>query len=241
LLGACWGVALYISFTLFAVFLGLAFVDVARHRSLRVLRDVCITSLALVIVISPWLLRNRLELQGWTLMRDNLGLELRYSNHDHARPSSTLLNADPVSADMHPSNSVREAMLVKDLGEINYNRRELHLALAWMSSHPGQFVRLSLQRFVYFWFGPLEHPFELVATSGYTLLGLVGLVCVRKKVGQVQFQLWCTVLVFYPLLYYFVQYINRYRVPIDWLIWLSAGLLVSSMLERKATTPARGE
>jgi hypothetical protein len=241
LVGACWGAALYISFTLFAVFVGLALLDLARHRSLRVLRDVCVTSLALVAMISPWLLRNRVELQGWTLMRDNLGLELRYSNHDGAGPSSTLLNADPVSWDMHPSNSMREAQVVKDLGELNYNRRELHLALAWMSGHPGAFVRLSLKRFLYFWLGPPEHPFELVVTSCYTLLGFGGLAFVRKKVGPVQFRLWCAVLVFYPLLYYFVQYINRYRVPIDWMIWLSAGLLVSSVLERRAAARVQPE
>jgi hypothetical protein len=238
-LGVCWGAALYISFALFAVFVGLILVDLVSHRSLRVLRDVCLTSLALAVVISPWLLRNRRELGGWTLMRDNLGLELRYSNHDHVRASATLINLDPASANLHPSNSVHEAMVVREMGELNYNRREFGLALGWMMEHPGEFARLSLLRFFYFWFGPLEHPYELIVTSGYTLLGLVGLGRMRKKVGEVQLRLWCTVLLFYPVLYYFVQYSNRYRVPIDWMIWLSAGLLVSGRLERETPAPSR--
>ena len=100
-----------------------------------------------------------------------------------------------------------------------------------MSTHPRDFVRLSVERFLYFWLGPWEHKFELVVTSLYTLLGFAGLRSMRTRVGAIQFRLWCTVLFFYPLLYYCVQYIPRYRVQIDWMIWLSAGLSICMMLE----------
>jgi hypothetical protein len=36
----------------------------------------------------------------------------------------------------------------------------------------------------------------------------------------------------YPLMYYLIQYVNRYRVPIEWMIWLSAGLAITTVLER---------
>lgn len=240
-MGLCWGLALYVSFSLSTVLIGLLLLDLLTDRSRRALRDVVITSVVVFAVISPWLLRNHNQLHGWTLMRDNLGLELRYSNHDRAGASSTLLNADPVSWSMHPTNNAHEAMRVRELGEIAYNRQELHEALAWISTHPVPFFRLSLQRFIYFWFGPREHPYELIVTSCYTLLGLVGLGFIRKRVGAVQFQLWCTVWLLYPVLYYFVQYINRYRVPIDWMIWLSAGLVLSRWLEPRLDRPRLAE
>jgi hypothetical protein len=240
-LGLIWGAALYVSFALCSVLIGLAVADLWLHRSPRSVRDTAVILAVAFAVTVPWLLRNHQQLHGWTLMRDNLGLELRYSNHDHAAASSTLLNADPASMEMHPNNSAREAMIVRRLGEIEYNRREMGLATEWIAAHPGDFIRLSIRRFLYFWLGPLEHPFELAITSAYTLVGLWGLVLLRKKVGRNQFVIWCTALACYPPLYYFVQYISRYRVPIDWLIWLSAGLAVSVLVERRFATGATEE
>jgi hypothetical protein len=245
-LGVCWGAGFYVSFSLFSVLVGLTLVDLASSRSWHALRDACLTFVTVFALLFPWLLRNHDQLHTWA-MRDNLGLELRYSNHEHAAASSLLLNADPASFRLHPSNSVEEAMLVRDMGEVEYNRHEMHLATAWIAGHPADFIRLSLRRFFYFWFGPLEHPYELAITSAYTLPGLIGLTFIGKRVGQNQFRIWCTVLLFYPVLYYFVQYISRYRVPIDWLIWLSAGLLFSAAADgtfgwvKKNTATASGK
>jgi hypothetical protein len=33
-------------------------------------------------------------------------------------------------------------------------------------------------------------------------------------------------------MYYIVQYTNRFRVPIDWMIWLSAGLAITAVVEK---------
>jgi hypothetical protein len=231
-LGLWWGAALYISFTLFAVLAGLLLFDLLANRKSRNVRDACLTMVAVVAVTAPWILRNHTQLHGWTLMRDNLGLELSYANHDRAAPSSTLLNADPTSWSRHPSNSVAAASEVKSMGELEFNRRQLNLAVKWIETYPASFIRLSLERFFYFWFGPIEHPFELLATGFYTVLGLAGLGLIRKRVGNTQFWLWCIVFATYPLVYYFVQYINRYRVPIDWMVWLSAGLAITAVVEK---------
>jgi hypothetical protein len=182
--------------------------------------------------MSPWLIRDRLALGHWVFFRDNFGLELRYSNHDGAAPSSELLNARPTSFLLHPSNNPAEAELVARLGEVEYNRREMALALDWIGGHPKEFAGLSLQRFFYFWLGPPQHAFEFAITAAYTLLGLIGLGLVRNTSGESVFRMWIAVLLCYPLVYYFVQYLNRYRVPIDWILWLSAGLLLSRALTR---------
>jgi hypothetical protein len=231
-LGLWWGAALYISFPLFGVLAGLLLFGLVANRKPGNLRDACLTMVAVVAVTAPWILRNRAELGGWILMRDNLGLELNYSNHDHAAPSSTLLNADPASWGLHPSNSVTVATEVKSVGELEFNRRQLNMAVKWIRTHPASFARLSLERAFYFWFGPIEHPFELLATSFYSVLGLAGLGLIWKRVGNTQFWLWCIVFATYPLVYYFVQYINRYRVPIDWMVWLSAAMAVTAVLQK---------
>jgi hypothetical protein len=229
--GLCWGAALYISFGLFAILVGLLIVDGLARRQPKIWRDACLTMVAVAAVTAPWILRNHRQLHGWTLMRDNLGLELSYANRDHAEPSSTLLNADPASRSLR-SDSLAVAREVKSVGELEFNRRRLNLTMKWIGSHPASFIRLSLEHFFYFWFGPVEHPFELVATSFYTLLGLAGLRLMRRRVGNTQFYVWCTVFATYPLMYYLIQYVNRYRVPIEWMIWLSAGLAITTVLER---------
>ena len=61
---------------------------------------------------------------------------------------------------------------------------------------------------------------------------------IRKRVGNTQFWLWCITFATYPLVYYFVQYINRYRVPIDWMIWLSAGLAITAVVEKLFPAPS---
>jgi hypothetical protein len=137
-----------------------------------------------------------------------------------------------------PGKNIQEAMLVREMGEIAYNRRDLHLALDWISRHPGEFIWLSVQRFFYFWLGPLNHAYETIVISSYTILGFVGLGLMRKRVGEIQFRMWCTVFVVYPLICYLVPFAHRYRVPIDWMIWLSAGLFVSVVMERFAAATA---
>jgi hypothetical protein len=234
-LGVGWGLSLYISFSMFAILIGLLFVEVLSNRSLRVVRDTCITLLVTVAAIFPWTIRNHRQLHAWTLMRDNLGLEVLYGNHEDARPSAELNGADPLSLKYftHPGQSIPEATLVRDMGEVNYNRRDLHLALSWISDHPRDFVWLTVERFAFFWLGPLNHAYETIIISSYSLLGLAGLGFIRRRVGEIQFRLWCTVLFFYPLMYYIVAFAHRYRVQIDWMIWLSAGLFVSVVLEKK--------
>jgi hypothetical protein len=230
-LGLFWGLALYVSFSLFAILAGWLVVDLLRNRTLPALRDGCIILVATIIVLSPWTIRNHRQLHAWIPMRSNLGLELRLSNRDNVHATNELDGDDP-SFELHPSQNVNEALLLKEMGEANYNRQALHLAITWISVHPAQFAWLSMQRFVYFWFGPVNHKFEFAVTTCYTLLGFAGLGFVRSQVGEIQFRLWCIVLVCYPLLYYLVEFFARYRVPIDWMIWLSAGLFVSVVIER---------
>jgi hypothetical protein len=231
--GFCWGAALYINFTLAIVLVALLFVEFCTNRTLPVLRDAAITGVMVFVVISPWMLRNHKQLHAWTLMRDNLGLELRFGNHEGVWSSAELINSHTTSTtSVDPGHNIAEAIQVRELGEIAYNRRCLNLALTWISGHPRQFAWLTVQRFVLFWLGPLNHLYEGLVVSLYSLMGFAGLFLMRKRVGEVQFRMWCTVFAVYPLICYLVPFAHRYRVPIDWMIWLLAGLFVCVVFER---------
>jgi hypothetical protein len=234
LLGLCWGTAMYIGFSMFSILVGLLLVDVLLHRNLSALRDAVLVMLACFVAMGPWLLRNHHVLHGWTLMRSNFGMELRLANHDYAHPSAEQIYFDPaaMAAYGHPGKSVEQATILGQMGEINYSHYCTRLALNWIAAHPGKFLWLTVQRTAFFWLGPLNHRFEAIVTSAYSLLGFAGLGFIGKRVGKIQFQIWCTVLFFYPLMYYFMVHTTRYRVQIDWMIWLSAGLAIQVLLER---------
>jgi hypothetical protein len=231
--GLAAGGALYISAALALPIASIAIVDIVSNRNRKTILRWTAAAVIATLSISPWLIRNRAELGEWVFMRDNLGLELRFSNHPGARPSFELMHRDPASNALHPSFSRAEAAKVLRLGEVEYNHREMALFTAYVAGHPGGFAVLSLQHFFYFWFGPLEHWPTLVVTTAYTLLGLFALPLLRRTSGNTVFRIWCAALVAYPLLYYFVQYVNRYRVPVDWMIWLLAGLLLAQMTYSK--------
>jgi hypothetical protein len=235
--GIAWGLVLYMNFSLSSVLAGLLLVQFLVERSFVVFRNACITVLVIAVVISPWIIRNHYALHGWVLMRSNFGLELRYGNHPGALISAEMMSSAPDSetAHPHPDKDVSEAMIVAQMGELNYMHRDLHLAVTWISEHPSEFAKLTLKRIVFFWCGPLNHKFDSGVMSVYTLLGMIGFFLMPQRVGKVQFRMWCTVFAFYPIIYYIVPYIPRYRVPIDWMIWLPAGMVICLLLEKMST------
>jgi hypothetical protein len=165
-------------------------------------------------------------------MRDNLGLELYVSNQDLAQPSYEVNQV--MLKEAHPSNSSDAAEKLRTMGEIAYNRELLDLTKTWIASHPAHFLRLVATRAFYFWMGPWEHP-EMLAVSGLlTLLGFAGLFAMGKNGGLESTALIATVWIAYPVMYYLVQYVNRYRVSIDWTITLSAAAFVYQRLEAAA-------
>lgn len=233
-IGACWGMAFYVSFSLATVLAALVLLDLAVRPSWATLRDNVLIGVAAVVLMSPWVIRNCVQLHGRTLMRTTFGVNLWYANNDHARPSAELINTDPIARNTHPYTSVEEAMKVKQMGELAYDHQDLQMALAWIRAHPARFMNLTVRRFLYFWGGPPEHPYELVVTSLYTLLGLFGFFSMKRWVGVLQWQIWLAALLSFPFMYYFVQYTSRYRTPIDWMVALLAGQEVIILLKQFA-------
>jgi hypothetical protein len=191
--------------------LGMVLAAVSRPRRPR---HLAAASAAFLFVISPWLIRNEMAL-GRPVLRSNLGLELRVSNNDEARPQ---MSGNAVLYRLHPLLSPEECARVRHMGELAYNDQALLAALSWIETQPGRFTRLTIQRVLEFWF-PTTPPAMRWFSLALALMAGVGLVFLRGNPAAPVFAL---VFAVYPLPHYFVQVSQHYRFPIHGLVLLLA-------------------
>jgi hypothetical protein len=174
---------------------------------------------------APWVIRNRVELGAWSPVRDNFGLELWVSNGKGA--AARAFGSGTFFA-RHPMHSEESAARMRHMGEAAFNRAALRDAAGWAARNPGAFARLTAERVWLYWFP--EDAWEIWII---TLLSLGGLwaarsltVAVRCRAQSGLALLW-PFLVVYPLPYYLVQAMARYRYPALWVSALLAGYAIS--------------
>ncbi|MEN6532919.1 MAG: hypothetical protein ABFD60_07475 [Bryobacteraceae bacterium] len=191
-----------------------------RGRCWRLL-TACVAAGAILACI-PWTWRNYAVLHDAFFIRSNFGLELRIANHSGADADIEVTYARQRTL-RHPSENRDEARQVRDLGEAEYNRRARNEAIEWIRSHPNDFLRLTLMRFVHFWCGPLRHPWLAGLFTALTLLALLGLRRVLPTLGAPGRAALLIPLVTFPLVYYVVSYVAHYPAPLAWMLLLLAG------------------
>jgi hypothetical protein len=192
-----------------------------------------LASVLFLAVNAPWVIRNERDLHAFIPTRSNLGIEFWQSTlfwHD-AFPWGS---AVPLSA------SDPEFKLFQKMGEVPYAAMRQKQAIANIKAQPRLFVRNTLYRFQYFWFGvphPTEqHPinevgriFNYAATS---LAGLLGLfLAIRRKVPAA----WLLSFPFFlvPTAYYIVTVQARFRHPIEPILTILVVYLFRSTTPRK--------
>jgi 4-amino-4-deoxy-L-arabinose transferase-like glycosyltransferase len=114
-------------------------------RSLPKRRLIALFAVAVVVVVLPWGVRNRIVQGEWVFLSTKGGTELWKSNNPHATgildTDHRYFNAEGVKlypiADF-PNESVRSGLYAAD-------------AKAFIRSHPSDFARLCWVRFVQFW------------------------------------------------------------------------------------------
>jgi len=162
--------------------------------------------------LAPWLVRNYRTFGRFLWIRSNFGVELRLGNGP---------GADGRWMDfLHPSKNVQQFQLYRQLGEIAYAAERKREALAFMREDYARFAGLSLKRFAYFWGGPPRSPPSLANLGGHflylasSLLAGYGLAeAFRKRRPGAWLFLW--LMLIYPLVYYGVFFLPRYRHPIE--------------------------
>ena len=146
-----------------------------------------------ILLVSPWIARNYLVFHKLFFIRDNLGMEMAVSNRDCATALFDVNDADHCFAETHPNENYAEALCVRELGEIEYNRVRMREALDWINSHPRAFAQLSVERFQAFWFPPVgRRPGNGVillpiVLYGFTLLSIPGLFIMWRNVRSSTF------------------------------------------------------
>ncbi|HUI83194.1 MAG TPA: hypothetical protein VL240_03175 [Candidatus Binatia bacterium] len=198
----------------------------------RYVLPVAAGSMVFWITLAPWLARNYVVF-GQPLIRGDFGVELHIGNNPEARgwwvPKYTC------------NNPVLYAQY-KQMGEVAFDAEQGRLARDWIAEHPQEFLSLSLRRVWFFWIGipyeGLEQTRRLVFLM-WSLLSLGGLLLaiIRRLHGTFLF---ATLLIFYPLVYYFTFPNSRYRHVIEPELLVLAVFCVWSLFapSRRAQAPA---
>ena len=212
-LGALWGLsaltnpalvsALPFSF-LYAVFV------TDRDRSKRIHNAVLSVMLCLLI-ISPWIIRNAVVVGHPVFLRSNFWFEFHLGNYHYSNGMGTF--------GLHPGSNPRELRKYAELGEQTYIESAKSEALQFVREYPREFIELTLHRILWFWDGtPLLYqaqewwrPWKFWPLSITAWLGLIFLLTRRPR----GWQLYAACLVVYPIPYYLVYPIAKYRYAIE--------------------------
>lgn len=79
-------------------------------------------------------------------------------------------------------------------------------------------------RLIYFWFGPLYLQRTAAVIMTLTILAVLGIRRILPPLSISQRTVILIPLLTYPLIYYLVPYMPRYRIPLDWFIFMLAGV-----------------
>jgi hypothetical protein len=183
--------------------------------------------------ITPWIVRNWFAFHQFVPLRGNFGAELYLGNGPGA--TGLLMEYN------HPNQSPEQLRLYKQMGEIAYAKMRGDAAKAIIRANPGLFVRNTLKRVYFFWFG-VPHPnddawyvevgrqfnFNLISVAG--LLGLA-LALQQRAPGSV-LCLWIFLLL--PLVYYIVTVHARFRHPFEPILAILAVNLFQSAESRRS-------
>jgi hypothetical protein len=149
-------------------------------------------------------------------------------NHESASAAMDVM--DRYQEHIHPRTHEGEARKVQELGEVVYMRQAGDEALQWIRSNPGTFTKLTASRAAHWWLGPLYDPPMALFVTVITLLALLGLWRTAPSLAVPQRAALLIPLVTYPLIYYVVAYMPRYREPVNWIFLLLAGAAVWSWI-----------
>ncbi|MHC4305746.1 MAG: hypothetical protein ACYTEY_03805 [Planctomycetota bacterium] len=231
LLGLAWGVAFHIQPALLPVMLGCVAFELWWHRDRRKWLHSAAMILGVTLACAPWGVRNYVTFHEVFFIRSNLGLELRMGNHEDAAAAMEVMDAR--HEHLHPRLQVEEALKVRELGEVVYMRQAGHEAVEWIRAHPATFARLTASRVVHFWCGPLHRPWAAAGVTAILLLALLGAWRTFPGLALPQRAALLIPLATFPLIYYVVAYMSRYRIPLNWILVLLAGAAVWHWIKRR--------
>lgn len=148
--------------------------------------------LGVLIVVSPWFVRNYRTFHKFIPLRSGFGLEVYGGNN----ADSWRWALDLRPAGYHPSDSDKEWSEYQQLGEIHYMALKKREAVAFISVHKSLYALQTLRRIVYIWTGFWsfsarylhEEPFDpenIVFCTALTIFAFLGLRRAWREGGAV--------------------------------------------------------
>jgi len=210
-------------FSLFPVLLVLPLWKLWKQRSTGTwysrdaLRSGLFAAAGIILVLTPWTIRNYRKLHVVCPVRDGFWYEFWSSNNGDS--------SNPTVASTHPASNPDEMRLYRSQGEVAYIASKRALVMDYITQHPDFFIRLTLRRTAFYWTGfwsisPVyvqEEPFQLPNVffcSSLTLLMLFGARdWWRKDRASALPYLLCIAL--FPMAYYISHTMMDYRQPIE--------------------------
>jgi hypothetical protein len=177
--------------------------------------------LAVILTISPWMIRNYRVFHAFIPVRDGLALDFRLGNDGN---SSEVF--DMYAGPWVPWKDTTEWSAYVKMGEIAYFHWKGQQAAAYIKAHPVWYAGMVVRRVVYIWtdFWSFsrrylnEEPLDPIIVPLLTLLSVLtfmGLYRAWKKKGADAAVPYALVLIFFPVVYYLTHVGGWYRCPMD--------------------------
>jgi hypothetical protein len=197
--GALWGVSTLVNPALLAPLPAMLIARLWKVPGrMRMGLAFCLT---LICVLVPWTIRNRVQLHAFYPVRSNGWAEIYFGN---------------VNFGLHPA--VSPTGLYQQLGEPRFVELLKRGAIQYIREHPGRFALMSLERWIRFWFAPVNFlPLTLISAVGCW----VGAVLLLRNIGRLAIP-FVAVPMCYPIMFSMTHIETRYRHPIEPIIYLLA-------------------
>jgi hypothetical protein len=231
LLGVGWAVVFHVQPALLPTMLACMAFELWWSRDRRRWGFALIMVLGAGLTCAPWAWRNYVAFGEVFFIRSNFGLELRMGNHDGATADIDVMGAR--QGFRHPRINMEEAYKLQEIGEMEYMRRARAEAIDWIRANPGEFTRLTASRIAHFWFGPLHKPVAAAGASALTVLAVLGLWYSRRTTTIPQRAAIIIPFLTFPLVYYIVANMFRYRLPVHWIILVLAAAAIWHWIRRR--------
>jgi 4-amino-4-deoxy-L-arabinose transferase-like glycosyltransferase len=200
-----------------------------------------VATLALLVVVAPWCIRNYETFHQFIPIRSGFGLEFYIGNNGYSLRW--------VNSNLHPNHNDTELAEYVSSGEIAYMAHKRQQAMDYVRSHPSWFVWMTSRRILYMWTGfwsldpeylnlePFDPPNIFLCTT-LTLLALAGLRRAFRANPNLAVR-YAIVLVFFPLAYYLSHPETYYFRPVDPIIVVLAAYAVVGILDWRKSRRVR--
>lgn len=237
--GFGWGIAMLfnsaamMAMAAIAIAEALSVTGIGLRNRRRLAANLTIAATCALVTMTPWMVRNYKDFGKPIFTRTNFGLEMWLSYHDGAAVS----HVHNVPG-LHPYYNAQESQLVAQLGEVEYNRQKLDLAIRWIGRHPLRTTELIILHAFQFWLPISRVPIFSTIEIGFTILFLFGLAALRMK-HRPLFNYLAMLFIVFPAIYYIDQWSSRYRYPVEWGMLLSCSVAIVAAFDERL--PARAK